>query len=239
MAIAAPWVGPAVQGNVAGSNVLTITVSVSGATDGEVCFIVGTMSDSQTGVLNTPAGWTKAGEMSEGTSGSSSSRSIVYWKVKNSGDTNVVVTGAGWTATAKPQFVGISWAGVDTTTPFEQFTWGTAHTSGTSYVTGSATPTAATRWAVGVFSSRGSTASVAWTPDAALTERVDVVNSSSIFTGLEVADSNGAVTQAAHSYTAVGQSASHGLAAVFYLIPATTSVADGPHFQTSQYGGFF
>lgn len=238
MAIAAPWVGTAVQGNVTGSNLLTVTVDVSGATDGEVCFIFGTLGDAQTGVLSTPAGWTKEGESSEGTSGGSSSRSVVYSKVKNSGDGNVVITGAGWTVATHPQFVAISWPGVNTTTPTEQFTWGAAHTTGTSYVSGTATPTAADRWAVGLFTARGTTAMVAWTPPAGMTERVDVINATGFFVALTVDDSNGAVTQASHSYTATGQSASHGLGALFYLIPATPA-AGGPRYQTSQYGGFF
>lgn len=239
MAIAAPWVGTPVQGNVTGSNVLTVTVDVSGATNGEVCFIAGTLGDSQTGALSAPAGWATEGESSESASGGSSSRSVVYSKTKNSGDTTVTITGGGWTFATRPQFVPISWPGVNTTTPTEQFTWGTAHTTGTSYVSGTATPTAADRWAVGLFTARGTTALVTWTPPAGMTERVDVINATGFFVALTIADSNGAVTQASHSYTATGQSASHGLGALFYLIPATTPVADGPHFQTSQYGGFF
>lgn len=79
---------------------------------------------------------------------------------------------------------------------------------------------------------------VAWTPPAGMTERVDVINATGFFVALTVDDSNGAVTQASHSYTATGQSASHGLGALFYLIPATPA-AGGPRYQTSQYGGFF
>lgn len=239
MTIATPWVGTPVQGNVTGSNVLTVTVNVAGATDGEVCFIFGTLGDSQTGALSTPAGWTKIGESSESASGGSSSRSVVYWKVKNSGDGNVTITGGGWTFATRPQFVPISWPGVDTTTPTEQFTWGAAHTTGTSYVSGTATPTAADRWAVGFFTARGTTALVTWTPPAGMTERVDVINATGYFVALTVDDSNGPVTQASHSYTATGQSASHGLGALFYLIPAAPVVADSPHYQTSQYGSFF
>lgn len=225
MAISAPWVGTIVQGNVAGSNVTTLTVDVSGATNGEVCFIVITLADAETGALATPSGWATLGETSEGTSGGSSSRAAIFWKVKGSGDTNVVITGGGWTVTTKPQAVGISWPGVDTATPTEGLTWGTAHTSGTSYVSGTATPTAATRWAVGIFTSRGSTASVAWTADAAQTARASAINTSTVFNGLLVADTNAAVTQASHSYTATGQTASHGLGGIMYLIPAA---AGGP-----------
>ena len=221
MGIAAPWIGTPVQGNVAGSNATTVTVDVSGAPTGEVVFIFGTLGDAQTAALTAPSGWNTAGQNSEGTSGGSSSRSIVYWKVKAAGDASVVIPT--WPVTSKPQFVPMCWPGVDPTTPFEGLTW-LAHTTGASYDTGTATPTAANRWGVGFFTSRGSTASVAWA-NSTQTQRVGVINSSSIFVGLAVADTNGAVTQASHFYTATGQTASHGLGAVLYLIPASDTAS--------------
>jgi hypothetical protein len=220
MAIGSPWVGTVAQGNVAGTSVSTIAVDVSGATNGEVVWIIGTLGDAEVGAITAPAGWNTLGQTSEGTSGGSSSRTVIFWKVKQASDGTITITDAtNWTVATKPQFVPISWPGVDPTNPAEGLSW-LAHTTGTSYVTGTATPTDANRWAVGVFSARGTTATVAWTPDAALTERVDAVNSASTFVGLEVADSNGAVTAAAHTYTAVSQTASHGLGGLFFLIPA-------------------
>lgn len=217
--ISAPWVGTATVGNVAGTAGTSATVDVSGATNGEVCWIMGTVGDAQTSAFSAPSGWSILGQTSEGTSGASSSRSVIFWKVKNSGDTTVNIT---WPVSAKYQFVPISWPGVDTSTPAEGLTWAT-HTTGSSYVTGTATPSDATRWSVALLSSRGSTTVVAWTPDAAQTERVDVINTSTPFVGLEVTDSNGTVTAASHSYTSTGQTASHGLGAIMYLIPAPAS----------------
>ena len=238
MAIGTPWVGSVVEGNVTGTNGTSVTVDVSGATNGEVAWIIGTLGDAEIGAITAPAGWTSFGQQSEGTSGGSSSRTVIFWKVKGSGDTNVTVSDAtNWTVTTKRQFVPISWPGVDPTTPAESIAWAT-HTTGTSYATGSGTPTAANRWAMAVFSSRGSTASVAWTPDAALTSRASVINTGNPYVGLLVADSNGAVTQAAHSYTSTGQTASHGLGAVLFLIPAAAATGKPPS-TISQYTGFF
>jgi hypothetical protein len=220
MAIGAPWVGTVVEGSVAGTNGTSVTVDVSGATDGEVVWIIGTLGDAELGTVLPPTGWNLYTENSEGTSGGSSSRTIAFWKVKASGDGSTTISDAGnWTVSTKRQFVPISWPGVDTTTPAEGLS-NVAHTSGASYATGTDTPTSNDRWAVGVFSSRGSTASVAWAADAALTSRASVINSSSVFVGLLVADSNGAVTQASHSYTSTGQTASHGLGLLLFLIPA-------------------
>lgn len=221
MAIGTPWIGTAVQGNVAGSNATTVTLDITAAPTGEVVWIFGTVGDSQTAAMTAPSGWTILGQQSEGTSGGSSSRTIIMWKVKATTDTTVIIPT--WPVTTKPQFVAMCWPGVDPTTPAEGLTW-LAHTSGASYDTGTATPTAANRVAVGVFSSRGTTATVAWS-NSTLTQRIGVIDTASVFVGLSVADSNGAVTQASHTYTATGQTASHGLGAVLYLIPASPSTA--------------
>lgn len=223
--IGAPWVGAAVQGNVIGSNVTSVTVDVSGATDEEIVWIIGIIGDAEPSLITAPAGWTLYGQISEGVTGGSSSQTVIFYKVKASTDTTVTITDAtNWTLAAKPQFVPVSWPGVNTTTPAEGLTWLTRSAGlATTYDTGTATPTLADRWAVGVFSSRGSSATAAWTPDAAQTSRTAVINTATAFIGLLVADTNAAVTAAAHVYTATGQSASHGTGAVFFLIPAAAA----------------
>src|SRR3954462_5142946 len=110
MAISTPWVGTAVPGNVAGSSATSTSVDVSGAANGDVVWIIGTVGDAQTSTISAPSGWTILGQNSEGTSGSSSSRTIILWKVKASGDTSVTVS---WSVSQKFQFVPISWPGVD------------------------------------------------------------------------------------------------------------------------------
>jgi hypothetical protein len=220
VAIGTPWVGPIVQGSI-GNNVTTVTVNVSGATNGEVVWIIGTLGDAQTGPVAPPAGWNVLGQTSEGATASASSQTMIFWKVKASGDTTVTIN---WPVSCRPQFAPISWPGVDTTTPAESLAWLTrASGLSTTYPTGSGTPTAANRWAVGVFSSRGGAASVAWTSDAAQTSRAAVINTTSAYVGLLVADTNAAVTASAHTYTATGQSAAHGIGGVFFLIPAAAA----------------
>jgi hypothetical protein len=220
--ISAPWVGTAVGGNVAGTAGTSTTVDVSGATNGQVCWIFGFLGDAELGNITAPAGWTNAGQTFEGATGVASCRMVAFWKVKQSTDTTVTITDAtNWTFSTKNQWVPISWPGVDTTVPFENLTWATRSAGSiTTYATATATPTGTNRWAVGLFGARGTTSAVAFTPDAALVERVDAVYTGTPFVGIEVADSNGAVTQAGHTYTATGQAASHAAMGLLYLIPS-------------------
>lgn len=217
--ISTPWVGTPALGNAAGANASTLNVDVSGAANGQVVWIIGTIGgiDASDTAIVAPAGWNILGQSSEGVAAGASSRVIVLWKVKTAGDTTVTIN---WVASVRYQFLPISWPGVSIATPAEALTW-LAHTTGTSYVTGSGTPTAANRWAVGVFESRGTTTATAWTVDTTLASRSSVINTgTNPFSGLLVADSNGTATQAAHAYTSAGQSSSHGIAGVFFLIPA-------------------
>jgi hypothetical protein len=221
--ISSPWVGTPTMGNVSGASATSATVDVSGATNGEVCFIFGYLTDAQTTDI-THGSWNILSQTTEGTSGGSSSRQIILWKVKSSGDTTVTIN---WSVSTKFQFVPISWPGVHGTGPTEGLSWLT-HTSGTSYVTGTATPTDTNRWAVGIFGARGSTAVVPWTFDAALTERVNVTNTNSPFDGFGVADSGAPVTAASHTYTSTGQSASHGISGLLYLVPGSSTPPPTP-----------
>ena len=217
--ISAPWVGTAVVGN--GTNVAATnaTVNVSGATNGEVVWIFASIGDAQTSAVTAPSGWNIYAQTTEGTSGGSSSRDVILWKVKGSGDTNVTLN---WSVSANYQLVPVSWPGVDTTTPAEGIAW-LNHTSGASYPTGTSTPTSNDRWAVAFVTSRGSTTVTAFTPDAAMTERVDVINTGAPFIGLTIADSNAAVSATSKTYTFTGQTASHGIGGLFFLIPGSTA----------------
>lgn len=218
--ISAPWVGAIVLGNVAGATALSGTVDISGATTGEVVFVSGLIEDTLTAPVTLPGGWTlvTGGEGSQGASGGSGSHSFVAWRVKQAGDTTFTFS---WGVASKYQLIPFSYPGVDTTTPVDVCAYAAATASGTA-VSASITPAAANRWAVGMFGKRGTTAAMAFTPDAALTERADVSTTASRYMALELADSNGPVTQAAHSYTATvtGSTASHGGVLLMALIPA-------------------
>lgn len=218
MAIGAPWVGTAVPGIAAGVAGTSATIDITGATVGEVVYACLVLADVQASNPTAPAGWSIVVQGGEGTTGAASSRCVLYRRVKQAGDTTFLFS---WATSCKFEIVPISWPGVDTATPEEVATYA-ASTSGTTVVSASITPTAATRWAAGMFGKRGTTATeTPWTPPAAMTERVDVSTSASAFTGLEVADSNATVAAAPQSYTATANaSASHGGSIVWALIPA-------------------
>lgn len=218
MAIGAPWVGTAVSGSAGGTSV---TVDATGATVGEWVFVAIIIADSQTSAPTAPSGWTITGQGQEGVSGSASSCLTVYQRRKQSGDTTQAFT---WPTTRKFEAVIWSWPGLNPVTPVESVVYLAHSTAGTSYVTGTVTPTSNDRWIGMVAGARGVTALETFTPDAAMTERIDANHGGSTpFTAVEVCDTNGAVTQAGHTYTAVDSvSDPNGGTIAFALIPAVT-----------------
>jgi hypothetical protein len=152
---------------------------------------------------------------------------VLLYRRKIAGDTTFSIT----STSAKGCHAWESYTGLDATTPYQAATNGAnflaKSTASVNVATPSVTNTDATAWALAFFASRSSTTGnkvITFTPDAALTERQDQNNSaapSSIWTGVEIADSAGAVTAAAHSYTAVASfSESFGAGALLYLNPA-------------------
>ncbi len=146
-----------------------------------------------------------------------------YYKVATSADAGASYT-ASWTGNAKGTFAIAAYSGVDNAAPLAGTAALVNNTSSTSLTTPSLASSAATSWAVGLYSIRSTTSTnknTSWTPDPALTERVDVNNSaaaSSPWAAVEIADSNGNVGTSAHSYTAQAVFAeSHKAAALVYL----------------------
>ena len=86
-------------------------------------------------------------------------------------------------------------------------------------------PASNDRWAVCVFTdaaNSGSSKTTSWTPGGGLTSRIQADNSGTggPWHSLAVLDTNGAVTQAAHQYTATAQFANgHAAACIFYITP--------------------
>jgi hypothetical protein len=200
------------------------TIDITAAADGAAVYLWIGIGAAPTGTINI-TGWTNVFTQTED---GSTARYALLRRFKQSGDTPFSVS---WVNSAKGTLSWASWTGVDTTTPDELATLTTnGVTSRTAVPTSSQTPTAANRWAVGFFSARTSTAGnkpITWTPDAALTERIDVDNNaaaSAPWFGHEIADSNGAVTASAHSYTAThNASESHDASVILFLIPAATT----------------
>lgn len=169
-------------------------------------------------------GWT-AFSWSPQTDGTNNAQ-YAYWKLAGSSETNPSVT---WSTTAKGVFTCVAYRGADQTTPIIASDGRIRTTSTTDVVTANLANPDATAWAVMISATRSSTSgnkAIAYTPDAALTERNDTNNSaagSSPWVGVQVADSNGAVTAAAHLYTAVANfTEAHHTAGLFYIVPAST-----------------
>lgn len=204
----APWVGTIVLGNVAGATALSAAVDISGATTGEVVFVGGLLEDTLTAPVTLPSGWTLASEGSEGVTAGAGSHSFLAWRVKQAGDTTFTFS---WGVAGKYQLIPFSYPGVDTTTPVDVAAYN-ASTTAASADSASITPSTPNSWIIGLFGKRGTTAAMAITPATGMTERGEADTSASRFLSLELADTNGQVTQAAHSYSATvtGSTASHG-----------------------------
>jgi hypothetical protein len=182
----------------------------------------------------TATGWTSVLNAIEGTS----ARYALMRRRKTVGDTTFTFN---WTTSTKGVIGWSSYRGVDATTPDENATLATnGSTSRTAVPTSSVSPTSTGRWALTCYGVRTTTVGnkpITWTPDAALVERLDVDNNaagSSPWCGIQIADSNGTVTNAAHSYTATHNAAeSHDGSAIIYLIP---QAVEGPTVRVKTNG---
>jgi hypothetical protein len=214
--IGAPWIGTSVSGSGGGTSVI---MDISGATDGEWAFVAIIIADSQSSPPTAPSGWALTGAPGqEGPSGGASSCLTVYQRIKQTGDTTFTFT---WPTTRKFEAIVWSWPGLNKVTPTEGYAYNPHSVSGTSYVSSTLTPTDSNRWAAMVSGARGTTANQTWTPDGALTERIDANHGGTTpFTAIELADSNAPVTTAPATYTATdSQSDPNGGVIVFALIP--------------------
>lgn len=218
------------SGSAVGNGVSTLTVDITAATVGAWCYAFIQVGTTQTSTTFT--GWTNLVDADDSTFDHYS----IWRRKKQSGDTTFSPS---WPTTEGSAAGWVSYTGVDPTTPDEGFA-STTHTSTANFVTPTATPTAANRWALTFSGARSTTAAYTYTPDAALVERIDACNTANRWSGIEIADSNGTVTQAAHSYTAVcSASQSHGDTAILFLIPASAATATFVPAETTQLGGYF
>lgn len=220
------------SGSATGNSVTTLTVDITTATVGAVCICWIYTASPETSVTFT--GWTQLASVDESTA----SHYSLWWRAKQSGDTTFAPS---WPTAQGSSAVWASYTGVNTTTPVEGEADQAISTAGTTQATVSSTPTAASRWAVACYGARSTTASFTYSSaDAAQTLRVQTVNTANRWACAMLSDSNGTVTQAAHTYTAtLSASQSHGADAVVYLIPAATATATYVPAETTQLGGFF
>lgn len=207
---------------------LSATVDITAAATGAQVYCLVAIGANETSLTFT--GWTQLLAADESTA----THYGLFRRQKIAGDTTFTVS---WTATSQKATIGwASYTGLDPNTP-DELAAVTLHTTGTSFASPSLTPSTAAEWALFCCYARDTTAATdlpdgsAWTPDAALTERLDAANqaaSTSTWQSLEFADSNAAVTQAAHSYTATAATAeSHGAAFLLFLFPAAAAAGGG------------
>jgi hypothetical protein len=204
------------------------TVDISAATVGDWVYCWVALGLNSGAVSAT--GWTSLLDADEGTS----AHYALLRRQRQAGDTTFSF---GWTTSTKGTLGWASWSGLDGTTPDEGAALATnGSTSRTAVPTPSATPTTATRWAASAFANRTTSVGnkpITWTSDGAQTERLDVDNNaagSAPWVGLEIADTNATVTQAAHTYTATHAPAAetHDGSAIWFLIPAAPVGVTGP-----------
>lgn len=197
------------------------TVTITSMATGAWCYCAIWLSADQSATnAITLTGWTRVSEANDATN---NWHYGLFRRLKIAGDTTFT---ASWSVGAHGDIGVVSYSGVDTTTPNESGSFHAHAGTGTSFASSAITPTSVDRWGV-AFTFIGSTSdSLTATPDAALTERVDITQSSGD-TSLEIADSNGIVTVAAHTYTQVASGATLAGGGVYalFLIP---SLDDNP-----------
>ncbi len=158
-----------------------------------------------------------------------------YYKAATAADVGATYT-ASWTSSSKGTFAIAAYSGVDNAAPLAGSAALVDNNTTTSLTTPTLGPSAATSWAVALYSIRSTTSSQSnnsWTPDPALVQRINANNSaatSSQWVAIAVEDSNAAVgtsppCAATRSYTAVAAyPESHKAAAVVYLRQAPSGV---------------
>jgi hypothetical protein len=224
VAIARDVTGPAVKMTTAATSA---TVDITTAAAGSFVFCLVALGLNEASLTFT--GWTQllAGDESTAT------HYGLFWRQKIAGDTTFTVS---WPSSTKGTIGWVSYTGLNAAAP-QELAAVTLHTTGTSFVSPSLTPSTAAEWALFCCYARDTTLATdlpdgtAWAPDAALTELLDASNqaSSGTWVAIEFADSGAAVTQAAHSYTAVSATAeSHGAAFLLFLNPAAGGPAIWP-----------
>jgi len=218
------WAGSAQ--NTAGAT--SLSLDISGAIVGE--WVYAFCQNRSLGTSPAISGWTSLGTSAVIGGGTGNGNMTVFRRRKQAGDTTFTLT---WTTTAQFSIILQQYTGCDQTTPDEGYATVTITSAANVATSPSATPTSTDRWAVvaSAFGNGDSTHRiVTWTPDAALTfvGKADLTTTISEYLNSAVFDSNGPVTQTAHSYTNTGNNAgglnmNNGLSIIFFLIPATVS----------------
>lgn len=205
------------------SSATTVAIDITAAATGATCYAAFNARARTT--VTTPAGWTLVLAVQYDNAGTPTSALAVFSRVKIAGDTTFTVT---YGTADRSVIAWTSYTGVNTTTPNSTASY-LAHTSGTALATNSVSNSFTNGWAVVFNAVASSSALDTVAPDAALTERKEQGgNTTSDYSDIEIADSNGIVTVAAHSYSStISLSESHAGTCLIYLNPLVASTNHG------------
>jgi hypothetical protein len=209
-------------GSTVGNNVATVTIDITAAATGAVCYCFFQIATNEPKGL-TFAGWQRLVDSDEAVS----SHFALWRRTKQSGDTTFP---ASWNTAQGVSAVWASYTGLASPYPDEGYV-GVAHIANSaSYTTPSGTPQDNTRWALACAGARSTvTTGETWTAPGALTLRGQAVNSTLRCSPVAIADSNGAVAFSAQSYTfTLSAAEAHGGTVLAFLIPAAAATPAYP-----------
>lgn len=203
------------------SNNTQVTINLGSTTAGHInVIILAVQCTTVNPDVTTPTGWTKVGEVFDGTT--PGVLSAVYWRVFQNGDASSVTFN--WTNAGQATGRALAYSGVHATTPIPADNYAIVEKSlsATSYSTGNVTTTV-TGWIVSAFICRsGGTWSA--TTDTKRGSDSETLNSSAV--SMTCQDSNGDVAAGTYSKTATGPSTTVG-GQVFLLLQPASGVAAG------------
>jgi hypothetical protein len=220
-AIARGWTGSA--NNTAAAT--SLTIDITGATVGE--FVLAWCQTRSSVTNQAITGWTKIGVAVALGNSTANGVQTLFIRKKVAGDTTFSLT---WTTSGQHEVILGQWTGVNQVLTQEQYTTATiTGATGNVFTSPTATPSFADRWAVvSLTAGNGDSAhkTITWTPPTGMTEvgHITNPNTATLWNGLGVFDSGGAVTAAAHSYAGTasnsgGLSMTNGSSSIIYLIP--------------------
>ena len=186
-----------------------MTIDISSAPVGSHVF-VWALSGSNSNTI-TATGWSIEQNRSAGVG---AMKCMLLYRQKQSGDTTFSTP---WGTSSSWIHSWVAYSGIKSFSTEAVFL--SKNTAGAELPTNSISYQSGT-WAIGFFASIQTVNTVTWTPDAAMTERVDAVRSTSSFMAMNITDTNGPVNASSKSFLSTSsQSFTYGLAGVVQAVP--------------------
>src|SRR6266704_2413911 len=210
-------------GNASGSGTFSgtsVVIDISSAPVGATIYVGILIATTESGGISwTPNVFTTLFDADESTA----SHYGIFRYVKQSGDTTFT---ASWATSNHGVYAWASYTGQDSTTADEQAS--VLLTTTATCTTWSLTPSGANEWALVFFFNRSTTGSqvpdFTGAPVTGITLReTPTYNAATRYEAGAVGDSNGAITVAAHQYSASSTNGTHGGAILLFLMPAVTN----------------